>query len=102
MQELANTLKTSAAGINGGLLAGQMLFALMFVGTCEVPNLMSPQPDTKACLERWMTVSTLFIPSGLNSKQPAAPAPAPTTTPRRAAATTTTRRSTPTRSTTKK
>lgn len=101
MQELATTLKASAAGINGGLLAGQMLFALMFVGTCEVPNLTSPQPDTKACLERWMTVSTLFIPSGLNSKQPAAPAPAPTTTPRRAAATTT-RRSTPTRSTAKK
>lgn len=95
MQELASKFKVGAAGVNGGLLAGQMLFALMFVGTCEVPNFMSPQPDTKACLERWMTVSTLFIPSGLNSKQPAAPAPAPTTTRRR---TTATRRSTSTRS----
>jgi len=99
MQTLANKLKISTAGVSGGLLAGQMLFALMFVGTCEAPNLMSPQPDTKACLERWMAVSALFIPSGLNSKQPAAPAPTPTTTRRR---TTATRRSTSTRSAAKK
>lgn len=95
MQGLANKFKVGAAGVNGGLLAGQMLFAVAFVGTCEVPNFMSPRPATNACLERWMAVSALFIPSGLNGKQPSAPTPAPTTTRRR---TTATRRSTSTRS----
>jgi len=99
MQALASKLKISTAGVSGGLLAGQMLFAVAFVGTCEVPNFMSSRPATNACLERWMAVSALFIPSGLNSKQPAAPAPAPTTTRRRSTAT---RRSTSTRSVAKK
>ena len=95
MQGLASKFKVGAAGVSGGLLAGQMLFAVAFVGTCEVPNFMSPQPATNACLERWMAVSALFIPSGLNSKQPSAP-----TTKRRR--TTATRRSTSTRSAAKK
>jgi len=99
MQALASKLKISTAGVSGGLLAGQMLFAVAFVGTCEVPNFMSSRPAANACLERWMAVSALFIPSGLNSKQPAAPAPAPTTTRRRSTAT---RRSTSTRSVAKK
>jgi hypothetical protein len=95
MQGLASKFKVGAAGVSGGLLAGQMLFAVAFVGTCEVPNFMSPRPATNACLERWMAVSALFIPSGLNSKQLSAP----TTTRRR---TTATRRSTSTRSAAKK
>jgi len=95
MQGLASKFKVGAAGVSGGLLAGQMLFAVAFVGTCEVPNFMSPRPATNACLERWMAVSALFIPSGLNSKPST---PAPTATRRRA----TTRRSTSTRSAAKK
>lgn len=87
MQGLASKLKVGAAGVSSGLLAGQMLFAVAFVGTCEVPNFMNKSPSRTACLERWMAISTLFIPSGLNSKPSA---PTPPTTRRR----TTTRRST--------
>lgn len=88
MQEIASRIKSSAIGVSGGLLAGQMLFALAFVGACEVPNFLSPNPQKNACLERWMAVSALFIPSGLNSKQLPIPAPAPKpkTTRRRAPA----------------
>jgi len=84
MQELANRIK-SAAGLSGSLLVGQMLFAVAFVSSCEVPNFMSPQPATNACLERWMAVSALFIPSGLSKGSAPLPVPAqpqPLVTPR--------------------
>ena len=96
MQELANRIK-SAAGLSGGLLVGQMLFAVAFVSACEVPNSMSPQPATNACLERWMAVSALFIPSGLSKGSAPLTAPAktePLVTPRRAARRTTTKTTT--------
>ena len=82
MPEPASPIK-SAASFSGGLLAGQMLFALAFVSACEVPNLMSAEPQRNACLERWMAVSALFIPSGLSrgSAPLSAPAPLPTPTP---------------------
>jgi len=82
MPEPASPIK-SAASLSGGLLVGQMLFALAFVSACEVPNLMRPEPDTKACLDRWMAVSALFIPSGLIkvSAPLSAPAPLPAPTP---------------------
>ena len=82
MPEPATPIK-SAANFSGGLLVGQMLFALAFVSACEVPNLMSAEPQRNACLERWMAVSALFIPSGLSkgSAPLSAPAPLPTPTP---------------------
>ena len=96
MQELANRIK-SAAGLSGGLLAGQMLFAVAFVSACEVPNFMSAAPQKNACLERWMAVSALFIPSGLSKGSAPLPVPAkaePLVTPRRAARRTTTKSTT--------
>lgn len=95
MQELANRIKAGAAGVSGGLLAGQMLFAVAFVSACEIPNFMSAQPQKNACLERWMAVSALFIPSGLSKGSTPVPTPVktePLVTPRR----TTTRRTTKT------
>ena len=92
MQELANRIK-SGAGLSGSLLVGQMLFAVAFVSACEVPNFMSPAPQKNACLERWMAVSALFIPSGLSKGSAPLPVPAktePLVTPRRAARRTTT------------
>ena len=77
MRGVAEKLKMGSANISSGLLAGQMLFAVAFVGTCEVPNFMTTKPQSNACLERWMAVSALFIPSGLSEKAPAAPKSAP-------------------------
>ena len=97
MQELANRIKSAAGLGGGGLLAGQMLFAVAFVGTCEVPNFMSSRPATNACLERWMAVSALFIPSGLSKGSAPLPVPAktePLVTPRRATRRTTTKTTT--------
>lgn len=76
-------------------MAGQMLFAVAFVSACEIPNFMSAQPQKNACLERWMAVSALFIPSGLSKGSTPVPTPVktePLVTPRR----TTTRRTTKT------
>lgn len=89
--ELTNRIKAGTAGMSGGLLIGQMLFALAFVASCEVSNFMGPHPEEKACIERWMTVSAMFIPSGLQKggTSPVPPAMAePSVRPRR----TTTRR----------
>ena len=96
MQELANRIK-SAAGLSGGLLVGQMLFAVAFVSACEVPNFMSAAPQKNACLERWMAVSALFIPSGLSKGSAPLPVPTkaePLATPRRATRRTTTKTTT--------
>ena len=68
-------LATVAA--SNGLLTGQILFSLAFVCSCELPNWISGPRETNACLERWMTVSALFFPSGMQNAiaktQPALP-----------------------------
>ena len=57
----------SAATANG-LLTGQIVFSTTFVGACELPNWINGlRGDVNACLERWMTVSALFFPSGMQS-----------------------------------
>ena len=50
-----------------GLLTGQLLFSMAFVGSCELPNWIAGPRQVNACLERWMTVSALFFPSGLRN-----------------------------------
>ena len=59
--------RLAAAAASNGLLTGQILFSLAFVGSCELPNWISGPRETNACLERWMTVSALFFPSGMQS-----------------------------------
>lgn len=54
---------------SSGLLLGQLVFSVFFVGSCEVPNFLSKAPATNACLERWMTVSALFFPSGVGASK---------------------------------
>jgi len=49
------------------LLTGQIVFSATFVGACEVPNWIHGPRQVNACLERWMTVSALFFPSGMQS-----------------------------------
>ena len=56
----------SAATANG-LLTGQIVFSIAFVGACELPNWIQAPRQVNACLERWMTVSALFFPSGMQS-----------------------------------
>ncbi len=59
--------RLAAAAASNGLLSGQIVFSLAFVGSCELPNWISGPRETNACLERWMTVSALFFPSGMQS-----------------------------------
>ena len=68
-------LRLLAAAASHGLLAGQLVFSVAFVGACELPNWLLAPRQINACLERWMTVSALFFPSGMQlaaaSAQPA-------------------------------
>ena len=59
--------RLATAAASNGLLTGQILFSIAFVGSCELPNWISGPRDVNACLERWMTVSALFFPSGMQT-----------------------------------
>ena len=60
-------LRLLTAAASHGLLSGQIVFSTAFVGACELPNWFAGPRQVNACLERWMTVSALFFPSGLAS-----------------------------------
>ncbi|MCP9901969.1 hypothetical protein KBZ12_15520 [Cyanobium sp. Cruz CV13-4-11] len=60
-------LRLLGAAASHGLLTGQILFSAAFVGACELPNWIQAPRQVNACLERWMTVSALFFPSGMQS-----------------------------------
>jgi hypothetical protein len=59
--------RLAIAAASNGLLTGQILFSLAFVGSCELPNWINGPREANACLERWMTVSALFFPSGMQA-----------------------------------
>ena len=65
----------SRAAASHSLLTGQLVFSTAFVSACELPNWLHAPRQVNACLERWMTVSALFFPSGMQlaaaSAQPA-------------------------------
>ena len=58
-------LRLLGAAASHGLLTGQIIFSAAFVGACELPNWLHAPRQVNACLERWMTVSALFFPSGM-------------------------------------
>ena len=58
-------LRLLGAATANGLLTGQLLFSVAFVGSCELPHWLARSGQVNACLERWMTVSALFFPSGV-------------------------------------
>jgi hypothetical protein len=60
-------LRLLGAAASHGLLTGQVVFSAAFVGACELPNWIHAPRQVNACLERWMTVSALFFPSGMQS-----------------------------------
>ena len=60
-------LRLLGAAASHGLLTGQIVFSAAFVGTCELPNWIQAPRQVNACLERWMTVSALFFPSGMKT-----------------------------------
>jgi len=64
---MAPLTRLAAAAASNGLLTGQILFSLAFVGSCELPNWINGPRQVNACLERWMTVSALFFPSGMQT-----------------------------------
>jgi hypothetical protein len=57
--------RLATAAASNGLLTGLILFSLAFVDSCELPNWIQAPREVNACLERWMTVSALFFPSGM-------------------------------------
>ena len=64
---MPSVTRLAAAAASHGLLTGQILFSLSFVGSCELPNWIQAPRQVNACLERWMTVSALFFPSGMQT-----------------------------------
>jgi hypothetical protein len=52
---------------------GQRVFSVAFVGACELPNWLLAPRQVNACLERWITVSALFLPSGMQLAAASAP-----------------------------
>ena len=58
-------LQLLGAAASNGLLTGQIVFSTAFLGSCELPNWAHGPRQVDACLERWMTVSALFFPSGM-------------------------------------
>jgi len=58
-------LQLIGAAASHGLLTGQIVFSTAFLGSCELPNWVHGPRQVDACLERWMTVSALFFPSGM-------------------------------------
>jgi hypothetical protein len=60
-------LRLLGAAASQGLLTGQIVFSTAFVGACELPNWIQAPRQVNACLERWMTVSALFFPSGMQT-----------------------------------
>ncbi len=58
-------LRLLGAAASHGLLTGQIVFSTAFLGSCELPNWAHGPRQVNACLERWMTVSALFFPSGM-------------------------------------
>jgi hypothetical protein len=60
-------LRLLGAAASRGLLTGQIIFSTAFVGACELPNWIHAPRQVNACLERWMTVSALFFPSGMQT-----------------------------------
>ena len=59
--------RLATAAASNGLLSGQILFSLAFLGSFELPNWINGPREVNACLERWMTVSALFFPSGMQT-----------------------------------
>ena len=62
---MESLLRLLGACSSHGLLTAQLLFSVTFVSSCELPNWLVGPREVNGCLERWMTVSALFFPSGL-------------------------------------
>ena len=67
LDPMSHLMRLAAAAASNGLLTGQIVFSAAFVSACELPNWINGPRETNACLERWMTVSALFFPSGMQS-----------------------------------
>ena len=68
--------RLTAAAASNGLLTGQILFSLAFVGSCELPNWIQAPREVNACRSRSPALA-LFFPSGMQiaigKTQPALP-----------------------------
>jgi hypothetical protein len=68
--------RLATAATSNGLLTGQILFSLAFVGSCELPNWINGPREANACRSR-STALALFFPSGMQTAigktQPALP-----------------------------
>ena len=66
--------RLATAAASNGLLTGQILFSLAFVGSCELPNWIHAPRQVNACRSHSSALA-LFFPSGMqtavSSNQPA-------------------------------
>jgi hypothetical protein len=67
LDPMSHLTRLAAAAASHGLLTGQIVFSTAFVGACALPNWIQAPRQVNACLERWMTVSALFFPSGMQT-----------------------------------
>ena len=68
--------RLATAAASNGLLTGQILFSIAFVGACELPNWIQAPREVNTCRSRSTTLA-LFFPSGMQTAiaktQPALP-----------------------------
>jgi hypothetical protein len=61
------TQKIIKATESTAFLIGEIVFCLAFLSVCEIPNWTRGPYETNHCVDRWMFVAGLFMPSGIQS-----------------------------------
>lgn len=76
------TQKILKATESTAFLIGQLIFSLAFLSACEIPNWVVGPRSPNECVDRWMFVTGLLSPSGLqaglqgyNNRRKTIPAP---------------------------
>lgn len=68
MKRIASDIATVAAC--NTLLFGQIVFSCLFVGSCELGNLLNGKYSLNARESRWYIITALFFPSATQNKLP--------------------------------
>jgi len=61
------TQKLLKATESTAFLVGEIIFCLAFLSMCEIPNWTRGPYEVNHCVDRWMFVAGLFMPSGIQS-----------------------------------
>lgn len=61
------TQKILKATESTAFLIGEIIFCVAFLSVCEIPNWTRGPYETNHCVDRWMFVAGLFMPSGIQA-----------------------------------